>query len=297
MTTNNNNDMVPDVQRALVLQGGGSLGAYECGVFQTLSTWIRQRDKQNSKLQKEKPLFDVIAGTSIGAINAAVLVGHYLRNNKKWTGAENTLLDFWNGLKTPAAIDNIPFNTIWDSWRMFNPTIAPTEVARRFWSMFQYAFVPFGGGVPNMYSLIPKFNYKFLNPLDYIWLRSDFDNLKDYLSKFIDFPIKTSHENKEPRLLLVSVDLQDYTTPVVFDSYEKKKDATDMDGNTIRPNHRYYCEYGKEQNKHVVYYDGINADQILASSLAKFALTPPTINDALSGERKLWDGGYLSNLY
>jgi hypothetical protein len=160
--------------------------------------------------------------------------------------------------------------------------------------MFQYAFVPFGG-VPNMYTLIPQLNNKFLNPLDYFWQRSNFDNLKDYLSEFIDFPIKTSPDRNEPRLLLVSVDLQDYTTPVVFDSYEKKKDATDMDGSPIRPNHRYYCEYGKDQNKHVVYYDGINAEQILASSLAKFALNPPTINDALSGQRKLWDGGYLSN--
>jgi predicted acylesterase/phospholipase RssA len=74
MATNNT---IPDKQRALVLQGGGSLGAYECGVFQTLSTWTRQHDdaKNNNKPKEEKPLFDVIAVTYIGAINAAVLVG------------------------------------------------------------------------------------------------------------------------------------------------------------------------------------------------------------------------------
>jgi NTE family protein len=84
------NDVIPDKQRALVLQGGGSLGAYECGVFQTLSTWIRQRYPENNKSnQQEMPLFDVIAGTSIGAINAAVLVGHFLKNNGRWTGAES----------------------------------------------------------------------------------------------------------------------------------------------------------------------------------------------------------------
>jgi NTE family protein len=170
------NNTIPDGQRALVLQGGGSLGAYECDVFQTLSSWIRQHDdsKNNKPQQQEKPLFDVIAGTSIGAINAAVLVGHFLKNNGKWVGAEETLLDFWNGLKTAALIDSTPFNEIWESWLYLNPTIATTEVARRFWSMFQYAFIPYGG-IPNMYTLIPQLNYKFLNPFNYLWLHSDFD--------------------------------------------------------------------------------------------------------------------------
>jgi NTE family protein len=45
--------------------------------------------------------------------------------------------------------------------------------------------------------------------------------LRDYLSKFIDFPIKTSLEEGQPRLLLTSVDIQDFTSPVVFDSYQK----------------------------------------------------------------------------
>jgi hypothetical protein len=44
--------------------------------------------------------------------------------------------------------------------------------------------------------------------------------LRDYLSKFIDFPIKTSLEEGQPRLLLTSVDIQDFTSPVVFDSYQ-----------------------------------------------------------------------------
>ena len=47
------------VEIVLVLQGGGSLGAYECGVFKTLA-------KHNIK-------FDIIAGTSIGALNAAII--------------------------------------------------------------------------------------------------------------------------------------------------------------------------------------------------------------------------------
>ena len=45
--------------------------------------------------------------------------------------------------------------------------------------------------------------------------------LKESLEKFAKFPISTSYEKGEPRLLLVAVDVQE-ATPVVFDSYEKE---------------------------------------------------------------------------
>jgi hypothetical protein len=64
------------------------------------------------------------------------------------------------------------------------------------------------------------------------WWRYDYDRLRNYLSKFVDFPIKTSLEKGQPRLLLTSVDIQDYTTPVVFDSYEKLHDAPVRRSNT-----------------------------------------------------------------
>ena len=59
------------IQRALVLQGGGSLGAYEAGVFQALCERLMKKTKRRAILEKIRPLFDIIAGTSIGAVNAA----------------------------------------------------------------------------------------------------------------------------------------------------------------------------------------------------------------------------------
>lgn len=48
--------------------------------------------------------------------------------------------------------------------------------------------------------------------------------MKDILKKYVDnFPIQTSFDNGEPRLLLVSVDVKDCTTAVTFDSYQKFK--------------------------------------------------------------------------
>jgi hypothetical protein len=74
-----------------------------------------------------------------------------------------------------------------------------------------------------MYECIPIWGSKFLNPFIHFlpWWRYDYSQLSSYPSKFVDFPIKTSLEKGQPRLLLTSVDIQDYATPVVFDSYEK----------------------------------------------------------------------------
>ena len=47
------------VETVLLLQGGGSLGAYECGVYKSLV-------KHNIK-------FDIVSGTSIGSLNAAII--------------------------------------------------------------------------------------------------------------------------------------------------------------------------------------------------------------------------------
>ena len=41
---------LPKTQRALVFQGGGSLGAYEAGVFHILYHWIR-KDIKKMKLR------------------------------------------------------------------------------------------------------------------------------------------------------------------------------------------------------------------------------------------------------
>ena len=68
-----------NTQRALVLQGGGALGAYEAGVYSVLYNWIND----NTEKKQNDNIFDIIAGTSIGAINAAFLVSHELHLSLK----------------------------------------------------------------------------------------------------------------------------------------------------------------------------------------------------------------------
>ena len=52
---------VPKEQRALVLQGGDALGAYEAGVLKALYEKISEKDKKEGRVP-----FDIVAGTSIG---------------------------------------------------------------------------------------------------------------------------------------------------------------------------------------------------------------------------------------
>lgn len=234
----------------------------------------------------EDNLFDVIAGTSSGALSGAVLINHFLAHNKSWKDSDIKLVSFWKGLRSTTIADALirqnPYvHAFWKYLHNINPNIATPEAARRFWSVLQFDFSPLGG-VPNAYQPIPELNYRFLNPYDYRYLRYDYAPLRTYLSGFVDFPIKT--EEGEPRLLVVSTDVQDYTSAVTFDSYKKQRGE-------------WYSEYGEVQNRHLIFYDGgIGLDQLIASALAKYALDHPYMEDRISKtKRQFWDGGYLSN--
>ncbi|MBB4022752.1 MULTISPECIES: FAD-dependent oxidoreductase [Actibacterium] len=69
------------LQTALILQGGGALGAFECGVVKAL---------------EEQQIFpDIVAGVSIGAFNGAIIASHP-------HGATEALEAFWEELAVAA---------------------------------------------------------------------------------------------------------------------------------------------------------------------------------------------------
>ena len=107
-------------------------------------------------------------------------------------------------------------------------------------------------------SLIDK---TFFDPSSVSYLYSN-EPLKQSLEKFAKFPIATSYEKKEPRLLLVAVDVQEGST-VVFDSYEK------ADGSRKTEYGRYGQEFahnGNEGFEYVIRYNkGIEVEFVLAS--------------------------------
>ena len=203
-----------DIENVLILQGGGSLGAFACGVFKAFA-------KKNIK-------FDIIAGTSIGAINGAIAAGSRNDNPAK------DLEDFWMEI-AESNVNVIPdiFSFDYDnqnhqmnfrksSSASLNAAIFGVPkffVPRWFnWNMFQYT------------------NSHDLNILPSQWTYV-YDNtpLEKTLEKYIDFKklspnIKQDntnnnanydddiHNDSSPRLIITAVDVLS-GQPIIFDSY------------------------------------------------------------------------------
>ncbi len=168
------------IETVLILQGGGSLGAYECGVFKTLA--------------KKDIKFDVVAGTSIGAVNAAIISG--TRNNDPANDLEN----FWLTLAERTT-----------------PSFLPDNI-RAVWA---WAFSAFWGN-PNMFTprwMTPTPDYSLAHASPYLY---DITPLKNSLNKYVDFA-KLGDPNR-PRLIVTSTDIQKGEA-VTFDSKFVKFDA------------------------------------------------------------------------
>jgi NTE family protein len=342
MRTEKNDE--PKSHRALVLQGGGSLGAYEAGVFKAIYQHLIEQEGE----KPEKTLFDIVAGTSIGAINAAILVS-YVKENKTWEGSVEKLEDFWK--KQLSSAPNLsaygpfylpyfwsdkPWSKIWDEQHMIKPETATGEAARRYYSTKEFLF----SGAPNVFSPdreSPIYDSKFFdnNALlpNNLWFRYDNQPLRESVKNYAKFPIATSSDNGEPRLLLVSVDVEEGET-VTFDSYEYKgkeckicekgfeEDNEKSDNNElikhVCKDHRKvsykegdilrWSVYGDQHNRHAIFYDGIELDHVIASAsvplnydYTKIKAIKSEINidnntwKPTNEVRHFWDGGLLSN--
>lgn len=108
---------LPD-QVALVLQGGGALGAYQAGVYQALDSVGIEVDQ--------------VAGISIGAVNAAIIAGNPPERRV------DRLREFWHGLTA-----QLPSFPIW-----------PDDKIREFLHEWSAGFVA-TAGVPGFFSPRP----------------------------------------------------------------------------------------------------------------------------------------------
>jgi NTE family protein len=94
-----------DLENVLILQGGGSLGAFGCGVFKALAD-------NNIKI-------DIIAGTSIGGLNAAIISG-----SSKEDHPERELEQYWLELAEGSSNLSSPFIEWLAGYPI--PTLTPT---------------------------------------------------------------------------------------------------------------------------------------------------------------------------
>ncbi len=165
-------------ETVLVLQGGGALGAYECGVYKAL--------------EERGIIPELVAGVSIGAVNAAIIAGN--RRGK----AAPALEAFWNEIAVP------------------DPLI-PDEDLRRFVAAWQIALF----GVPKLFS--PRWlspGWPALLPATWWTWTSLYDPtpLKKTLEKYVDFERLAE---QEVRLLLTAVNVETGVLEV-FDNAEQR---------------------------------------------------------------------------
>lgn len=257
------------MQRALVLQGGGALGAYEAGALKVLCDKLIE-GKGNGK--KEGPLFDIIAGTSIGAMNAAVLVSNIVNRNKTWEEAVQQLENFWiEGLSSTPNYSNWWFKDTNDQ----NKGRASDEAKRKYYSDKEYLI----HGTPNVCTPpYIKGDTKFGDQKDNLWFYHKSDPLEDTIVKYSigqnqsnkKLKIATSIEKGQPRLLVISVDVAKGKTET-FDSYHKESED---------PNNPLYED------------DGITINHIMASGTLPVFYDLRKLGDP---QRQFCDGGLLSN--
>jgi NTE family protein len=162
------------VQRALVLQGGGALGAYEIGAYKALCERLIAKDSSKGEnVRKNRPLFDIISGTSIGALNAALMtrsVTDGIRNSendvnlniqKIWSESVQEIEKFWLDITWPFVwiSKSNPFFT--ESWNIWSKLAGyQSEYLKKYLSRY------YQGQSPNLQA-------NYLNPF-YLFLRSDF---------------------------------------------------------------------------------------------------------------------------
>jgi len=218
----NNISRKKSVENVLILQGGGSLGAFACGVFKALI--------------KKDIKFDIIGGTSIGGVNGAIIAGSKNENPVKdledfWIElAESSYnffpdiitLDFTDktkgiGLKSvPSAALN---SAIFGISKMFIPRwFQPTDTSEK--AFFDNQQLPW--------------NWTFI-----------YDNspLGKTLEKYIDFKklspaMKYSNNTKKIRLIVTAVNVLN-SEPLIFDSFEKQIQSKHILASVGYPNYGF----------------------------------------------------------
>ena len=146
-------------KRALVLQGGRR----PCSLSSRRTESINRKLGKKEIADKDGPLFDIVAGTSMGAMNAAVLVGNVINRNKTWEEAAVKLENFWtddnNGLSSKVEFSK----WWWNDENSQNKVSASEEALRKYYSVKEYVThgTPRVCPAPYIGSISPKYDDLF----------------------------------------------------------------------------------------------------------------------------------------
>jgi NTE family protein len=202
------------IENVLIMQGGGSLGAFGCGVFKALR-------KNNVKLH-------ILAGTSIGGVNAALIAG-----SKEQDRPELALEQFWLEIAENSVNLNFPM----PEWLAENnaatassaslasnlPSKINSQDNLQFKSLLSfYSSAIYGNDKMFVPRWRPEYSLKdpeYFTPWRWTYLY-DHSPLLKTLEKYIDYnKIRPNAKFNSPRLIITAVNVLT-AEPLTFDSSE-----------------------------------------------------------------------------
>ena len=204
------------LENVLIMQGGGSLGSFACGVYKALV--------------KQKIRIDIVAGTSIGAVNAAIIAG------SKSDKPEKDLEDFWLEV-SESNMQIIP--DLWTyEWDSYNKEYLVKKISSA--SLNAAIF-----GVPKMF--VPRWQWgnsssltrkmddgSYFDPKNWTYIY-DHSPLEKTLENYIDYKklnLAATQEEKPNVLRLIMTAVNVMTgKPLVFDNTQTE----------IKPKHILAC--------------------------------------------------------
>ena len=195
-------------ENVLVLQGGGSLGAFACGVFKALAN-------KNIKI-------DIVAGTSIGGINAAIIAGSVDKEHP-----ERTLEEFWLELAensvnlTPPVLEWLYGKSRVGLVRAAENLLPTTDEVNSLLSTI--SSVLYGNDkffVPRWRPDYALKDPQYFNPSKWTYI-CDHSPLVRTLEKYIDYNKLQPNGDPNARLIITAVNILT-SEPLTFDSSRQK---------------------------------------------------------------------------
>jgi NTE family protein len=226
------------VEHVLILQGGGSLGAFGCGVFKALA---------NSNMK-----IDIIAGTSIGGLNASIIAG-----SKGEDPPEKALEQYWLELgESSIANLNSPFmeglarNPIPTLTPLPSPATATTDhsamthISQVKSVMSFYTSAIYGDNKIFVPRWRPEFAFtdpQYFRPDKWTYLY-DHSPLVKTAEKYIDYDKLQPNGKPNSRLIITAVNVKT-AEPLIFDSAKQQITSKHILAATGYPS--YYFSWAK----------------------------------------------------
>jgi NTE family protein len=193
------------IENVLILQGGGSLGAFGCGVFKAIT--------------ESRVRIDILAGTSIGGINAAIIAG------SKDKRPELALEQFWLELAensidlVPPVISPIPLDpTVNELESHYSRYHQQAGVSLRQALSF-YSSALYGNNMMFLPRWRPEYavkDPKYFRPHEWTYIY-DHSPLALTLEKYINYDKLRPGGNPNTRLIITAVNVLT-AEPMTFDS-------------------------------------------------------------------------------